>query len=545
MPVKNTSEVYDFIVIGSGFGGSVSAMRLAEKGYTVLVLERGKRFNDEDLPKTNWDLRNYLWLPMLRFFGILQMSLSRGYFVYHSSGVGGGSLVYAAVLMEPNEEFFNSKTWNYQADWKQVLRPHYETVRNMLGVNTNPKLWPADDALCEVAGELGFQDTFRPTEVGIFFGEPGEEVPDPYFGGGGPSRYGCTHCGNCIVGCRDNAKNSLDKNYLFFAEKLGAEVFSESQVHAIYPLSEGQDDGARYEVHYRSSTAWVSKPTEIVRARSVVVSAGVLGTLALLLHCRDEIRSLPNLSNRLGKMVRTNSEAFLGAFSRAGEDDHSQGLSITSIFHADEVTQIEPVRFSNGSTMLIRSLSSPLIGATGGFLSRLWSSFVEVLKAPAAFIDQKFVPGLARRGLILMVMQSEDNQMKLSLGRNPFAFFRRGLVGEHDREQTIPVNITLGHRVVRSFAEKIHGDPSGSITAGLLNLPMTAHIMGGCSFGRTTQEGVIDLDCQVHNYPGLYVIDGSIMPANPGVNPTLTITALAEFAMSRMPINNGRQPNTP
>ena len=545
MPVKNTSQVYDFIVIGSGFGGSVSAMRLAEKGYTVLVLERGKRFNDEDLPKTNWDLRNYLWLPALRCFGILQMSLSRGYFVYHSSGVGGGSLVYAAVLMEPNEDFFNSQSWNYQADWKQVLRPHYETVRYMLGVNTNPKLWPADDALCEVAREFGFQDTFRPTEVGIFFGEPSEEVPDPYFGGEGPSRYGCTHCGNCLVGCRDNAKNSLDKNYLFFAEKLGAEVFSETQVHAIYPLSEGQDDGARYEVHYRSSTAWVSKPTEIIRARSVVVSAGVLGTLALLLHCRDEIRSLPNLSNRLGKMVRTNSEAFLGAFSRAGEDDHSQGLAITSIFHADEETQIEPVRFSNGSTMLIRALSPPLIEATGGFFSRLWSSFVEIIKDPLAFIDQKFVRGLARRGLILMVMQSEDNQMKLSLGKNPFAFFRRGLVGEHDREQTIPVNIALGHTAVRSFAEKIHGDPSGSITEGLLNLPMTAHIMGGCSFGRTPQEGVIDLDCQVHNYPGLYVIDGSIMPANPGVNPTLTITALAEFAMSRMPNNNGQQLNTP
>ncbi|MFC2054838.1 GMC oxidoreductase [Chloroflexota bacterium] len=544
MPIRNTSQVYDFIVIGSGFGGSVSAMRLAEKGYTVLVLERGKRFSDETLPKTNWDLRNYLWLPVLRCFGILQMSLSRGYFVYHSSGVGGGSQVYSAVLMEPNEDFFNSQSWNYQADWKQVLRPHYETVRYMLGVDTNPKMWPADDALCEVARELGFQDTFRPTEVGIFFGEPGEEVSDPYFGGKGPSRSGCTHCGNCIVSCRENAKNSLDKNYLFFAEKLGAEVFSESQVHAIYSLSDGQDDGARYEVHYHSSTAWVSKPSVIVRARNVVVSAGVLGTLALLMHCRDEIRSLPNLSNRLGKKVRTNSESFLGAFSRAGEDDHSQGLSITSIFHADEATQIEPVRFSDGSTMLIRLLSSPLIEATGGFFSHLWSSFIEILKNPIAFIYEKFVPGLARRGLILMVMQSEDNQMKLYQGRNPFAFFRRGLVGEHDREHTIPVNIALGHRVVRSFAEKIQADPSGSITEGLLNLPMTAHMMGGCSFGRTPQEGVINLDCQVYNYPGLYVIDGSIIPANPGVNPTLTITAMAEYAMSRMPINNDQQLST-
>lgn len=528
-------KTYDYVIIGSGFGGSVSAMRLTEKGYSVLVLERGKRYRDEELPKTNWDLRKYLWLPALRLFGILQMSLSRGYFVYHSSGIGGGSLVFAGTLMEPSEQFFRSPTWSDMGDWRAILRPHYETARYMLGVATNPCLWPADEALKSIAEELGYGETFRPTEVGIFFGEPGEEVPDPYFNGEGPSRTGCIHCGNCITGCLYNAKNTLLKNYLFFAEKQGAELCPEAQVDAIYPLLEEQPDGARFEVQCHNPTKWFTPSMRTIRAQNVIISAGVLGTLELLLKCRDKIGSLPDLSPCLGQKVRTNSESFLGAISQDDEADHSQGLSITSIFNADDVTQIEPVRFKHDSSFMLRALSSPLISSTGGFFHRLGQTLLEILKQPVEFIDTKFIPGLSKRGLAIMVMQTEDNQMRLRLGRNPYAFFRSDLIAVRDQEYTVPVDIELGHRVIRSLAKKIKGYATGSITEGLIDVPMTAHILGGCNIGRDAEEGVVDLDCQIYNYPGLYVVDGSIMPANPGVNPSLTITALAEYAMSRIP----------
>jgi cholesterol oxidase len=530
-----SNQVYDYVIIGSGFGGSVSAMRLSEKGYRVLILERGKRWRNEDLPRTNWNIPKYLWLPALRCFGILQMSLSRGFFVYHGSGVGGGSLVYAAVLMEPKEDFFQAPAWKQLGDWQKILSPFYATARKMLGVTPNPLFWPADHALREVAKQLGYGETFRPTDVGVFFGEAGKQFPDPYFEGNGPPRVGCTQCGACIVGCRDDAKNTLDKNYLFFAEKLGTQVQAEALVKSVHPLSGDQVDQARYEVRYRSSSGWFSQSEHSVRTKNVIFSAGVLGTLSLLFHCRDEIQTLPNISLTLGQRVRTNSEAFLGAFSPGTPDNHAEGLSITSIFFADPKTQVEPVRLPEGSSLLFWLLSSPLIEATGGFLNRLWHTLLQILSHPIQFIYTKFIPGLTKRGLVLMVMQTEDNQMRLRYGRNPFALFRRGLVGDQDPERTVPVNLQLGHQVIRDFAKKIGGYATGSVTEGLLNVPMTAHILGGCTFGTNSEEGVIDLDCQVHNYPGLYVIDGSIIPANPGVNPSLTITALAEYAMSQVP----------
>jgi cholesterol oxidase len=532
-------EAYDFVIIGSGFGGSVSAMRLTEKGYRVLVLERGKRFRDEDYAKTNWNIWKYLWIPALRCFGIQQLSFFRGFFLFGSSGVGGGSLVYAAVLMEPEESFYDAPTWSHLADWKNVLRPHYQTARTMLGVVTNPHLWPADEALKEIAEELGWGDTFKPTDVGYFFGEPGEEVPDPYFGGEGPARAGCIHCGACMVGCRYNAKNSLDKNYLYFAEKWGAEVKSEVEACDIRPLATDQPDGARYEIHYRSSTAWLHKPMKSVRAKNVIVAAGALGTLKLLLHCRDITQSLPKLSERLGEVVRTNSEAFLGGFTDEDRDDHSKGLAITSILNVDAMTHVEPVRFSDGSSLMYRFLASPFIEAGGGFLDRVWRSILAFLRRPMEMIRSKFVPGLARRGVGLMFMQATDNLMRLKLGRDLFTLFRRGLIAEHDVEKMIPVDLSLGNRVTQMFADKIGGSPIGGFPSSLLNLPMTAHLIGGCLLGRDSSEGVIDINCEAFNYPGLYVIDGSIVPANPGVNPSLTITALAEYAMSRMPVKEG------
>ncbi len=539
MTTQHSDQTFDYVIIGSGFGGSVSAMRLAEKGYSVLVLERGKRYRDEDFAHSNWIVWKYLWVPAARCFGILQISPFRDVFVLHGSGVGGGSLGYANVLMVPDEKLFAAPAWRHLADWEAVLRPHYDTARRMLGVTCNPRLWPADETLKEIAGELGMGHTFQPTEVGTFFGEPGKEVPDPFFGGEGPARAGCIHCGGCMVGCRHNAKNTLVKNYLYFAEKRGAQVRPECEVRDIRPLPEGQPDGARYEVSYRSSTAWLFRPERTGRARNVILSAGALGTLRLLFRCRDVTRSLPNISPRLGDMVRTNSEALLGATNRHLTTDYSEGVAITSIFKADAVTQIEPVRYPAGSD-LMRLLAGPLISSGGNILARFLKSAAEVFLHPLDFVKVHILPGWARRSTILLVMQTEDNRIKLRLGRSLFTLFRRNLVSLPDEEQTIPSKIDVGHEVTRAFAKKTDAVPLGSINEGLFNIPLTAHILGGCPFGRDDKEGVVDLNCQLHNYPGLYTVDGSIVPANPGVNPSLTITALAEYAMSCVPPKEGR-----
>jgi len=531
------SEVYDFIVIGSGFGGSVSAMRLTEKGYRVLVLERGKRYRDQDFPRTNWNLRRFLWFPPLRCFGIMQLSLLKGVLILHGSGVGGGSLVYANVLMEPTEKLFEEPAWSHLMDWKTALRPHYDTARRMLGVTANPCSWPADTILKEIAYNLGQGDTFRPTQVAVFFGEPGEIVPDPYFDGEGPERAGCIHCGACMIGCRHNAKNSLVKNYLYFAEKWGAEVRAEAEVRDIIPLPEGQPDGARYEIVYRRSTAWLSpllEKTRRVRARNIVLAAGVLGTMRLLFRCRDVTRSLSDLSPRLGDRVRTNSEALLGVTSRDNTTDYSQGIAITSIFQADAVTQIEPVRYPHRSSFM-KLLAAPLIEASDSILERFAKIVGLTLRHPLDALRAMVFPHWARRTTILLVMQTEDNMMRLRLGRHFLTLFRRELLSQRDDEHTIQAEIEIGHRVTRAFAQRTNGIAQGSIHENLLNIPTTAHIMGGCPFGRTADEGVVNLQCEVFNYPGLYVVDGSIMPGNPGVNPSLTITALAEYAMSHIP----------
>ncbi|HLF02255.1 MAG TPA: FAD-dependent oxidoreductase, partial [Anaerolineales bacterium] len=403
MTTQHSDQTFDYVIIGSGFGGSVSAMRLTEKGYSVLVLERGKRYRDEDFAHSNWIVWKYLWIPAARCFGILQISPFRDVFVLHGSGVGGGSLGYANVLMVPDEKLFAAPAWRHLADWKAVLRPHYDTARRMLGVTCNPRLWPADVTLKEIAGELGMGHTFQPTEVGAFFGEPGKEVPDPFFGGEGPARAGCIHCGGCMVGCRHNAKNTLVKNYLYFAEKGGAQVRPECEVRDIRPLPEGQPDGARYEVSYRSSTAWLFRPERTGRARNVILSAGALGTLRLLFRCRDVTRSLPNISPRLGDMVRTNSEALLGATNRRLTTDYSEGVAITSIFKADAVTHIEPVRYPAGSD-LMRLLAGPLISSGGNILARFLKSAAEVFLHPLDSVKVHVLPGWARRSTILLVM---------------------------------------------------------------------------------------------------------------------------------------------
>ena len=414
------SDVLDFVIVGSGFGGSVSALRLTEKGYRVRVLERGKRFRDEDFARTNWNVRKALWAPALRCFGILQISPFRDVFVLHGSGVGGGSLGYANVLMAPGDEMFSAPAWSHLADWKSLLLPHYDTAKRMLGVAVNPRTWPADVLLKEIAGELGTADTWQPTPVGTFFGQPddeGEEVPDPYFGGEGPARAGCIHCGGCMVGCRYNAKNTLVKNYLYLAEKWGAEVEAEAEVRDIVPLPAGQPDGARYEVVYRSASALLFKGQRRIRTRNVIVSAGALGTLRLLFRCRDVTGSLPRISPRLGDLVRTNNESLLGVIARDDTADYSQGIAITSIVHADAITTIEPVRYSPGSSMM-RLLTGPIID-TGSGLSRLARSVWEIISRPADFARTHLRSRWAQRTTIILAMQTDDTKLRFRFWTEP------------------------------------------------------------------------------------------------------------------------------
>jgi cholesterol oxidase len=535
----HTPETFDFIIIGSGFGGSVSALRLAEKGYRVLVLERGKRFQDSDFAKRNWDLPRYLWLPALRWFGIQQMSFFRDVLVLHGSGVGGGSLVYANVLMEPSDELFDAPGWRDLADWKQVLRPHYDTAKRMLGVTPNPRLWPADHVLRDMAEASGNGHSFRPADLGIYFGDAGHEgqlVADPFFGGEGPARAGCTHCGGCMVGCRHNAKNTLEKNYLYFAGKLGVQIQAESEVRGIRPLS-SQPDGARYEVStWRSTAAW-PRHAQRIRARNVIVSAGVLGTLRLLFRCRDETGSLSALSPRLGDNVRTNSEALQGVTARDDAQDYSQGAAITSVVKTDAITHVEPVRFQHGSSF-IRMLSAPLISEGGSAAVRLGRTLLAALRSPD-FVNAKFFAPWARRTTILLIMQTADNTLRVRPGRSLFTLFRRGLVTERNGSEMIAPDRALSNGLTETFAKKTNGVPQTAFTETLLNMASTAHILGGCTMGRSAEDGVVDTNCEVYNYPGLYVIDGSIVPANPGINPSLTITALAEYAMSRVPMKEG------
>ena len=531
-------EVFDYVIIGSGFGGSVSALRLVEKGYSVLVLEKGKRFKDQDFAKTNWQFWKYIWAPALRAHGILQISILKGVMVLHGAGVGGGSLGYANVLEIPTDETFATPAWNAPLNWGQRLAPHYQTARHMLGAARNPRLWKADDELKQMAVERGMQDTFRATDVGAFFGESGVTVPDPFFNGEGPERAGCQHCGGCMVGCRNNAKNTLPKNYLYFAEKRGAQLRAEVEVQDVRPLPDGAQ--ARYQVSYRSSTSILPGPTSSVLAQNVIFSAGVMGTMQLLLKLRDVKRSLPRLSTRLGDMVRTNSEALLGSIARKSDINYSQGVSISSIFNADEITRVEPVRYPDGSS-LMRFISGPLIDLDAGILRRMLDSLIWIIGHPLDFATTMILPGWAHNATILLIMQHADNRMRFRTGRSAWTLWRAGLVTEKEPGYEINAQVRGSHKLAREFAERTNGVAMGSLGENLLNLPTTAHILGGAPLGKDASQGVVDQKFEIHNYPGLFIIDGSIVPANPGVNPSLTITALAEYAMSMVAAKTSSQ----
>lgn len=522
---------YDFIIIGSGFGGSVSAMRLAEKGYKVCVLERGKRFYPQDFAKTNWDLRRYLWLPTLKLFGIQNMSLFKNVLILSGTGVGGGSLVYANTLLEPSDSFYSAAVWKDLADWKKELAPHYQTAKKMLGVTANPYLNTVDENLRNVARELKCDDTFKAVDVGVYFGKPGREgktVTDPYFGGKGPERAGCILCGGCMVGCRHNAKNTLDKNYLWFAEKYGAEIFPETNVYNLRPIATGG-----YEVFTEKSTAWFFKQRRILTAKNVILAAGVLGAVNLLLKCKYVTKTLPNLSDLLGKQVRTNSEALVGVTTRDPSIDLSRGIAITSSFYPDPHTHIEPVRYSKGSSFM-KLLAAPMVDA-GNRFTRPLKLILACLTQPIDSLRLLLNMRWAETTVILLIMQTLDNKMNFKLGRNLFTFFRKRMTTEVDSAYKVPSYIPIGHTVARLLAKRLNAIPQSAVNEVLLQIPTTAHILGGSCIGKDKNTGVIDKNHEVFGYSNLYICDGSVIPANLGVNPSLTITAMTERCMSLIP----------
>ncbi len=540
------NPVYDYVIIGSGFGGSVSAWRLTEKGYSVLVIERGKRWSAETFPKTNWNVFDYLWMPALRCFGPQGLNFFKDIWLLNGSGVGGGSLIYASTHRIPPRRFFQAAEWRGLADWEEELMPHYHTANRMLGTATNPCFWPADHTLKAIADELGQGDTFEATGVGIYFGERAVTVSDPYFDGDGPTRSGCIHCGGCMVGCRHNAKNTLDKNYLYLAERYGTEVLPERNARVIRPLYGAQPDGARYQVEYEKITDWGRKRQGTARARNVIVAAGVVGTVELLLKCRDEDQTLPRLSPMLGEHVRSNSEALMGVTARDRQQDFSEGVAISSHFWADEVTSVEPCRYPPGSSFM-RSLIWPLAGyGTEGstFVGRLWASLKHLIRKPGDFLHTRLLPHWSERDTVLLIMQTVENKMAFRRGRTLTVGGRKGIYTARDPQDPIPACVDAGSDVTRRFAERVDGVPWVGLN-DLLGIPNTAHILGGCPIGADEQSGVVDVHQQAFNYPGLYVADGSVVPTNLGVNPSLTIAAMTERAMSFIPARAEAEASVP
>jgi cholesterol oxidase len=532
---------YDVIVIGSGFGGSVSALRLAEKGYRVAVVEAGQRFDDpasadprerhRALPRTSWHARRYLWAPALGLTGIQRIHLLRGrrggrVLVLAGAGVGGGSLVYANTLYEPPQPFFDDPQWRHITDWRAELAPYYDQAQRMLGVTVNPTMTPADEAVATVAARMGRAGTFRLTPVGVHFGgQPGAEVADPYFGGAGPRRVGCTQCGSCMTGCRTGAKNMLTENYLYLAERAGARVIPLTTVTAVRPAGGG----------YRVDTV-VTGPLPRGRrhltAGQVVFAAGTYGTQQLL-HRMKATGALPGLSGRLGALTRTNSEAILGVERfRSRGPDHSRGVAITSSFHPDEHTHIEPTRYGPGSSTM--ALLRTLLVDGGGRVPR-WVKFGgQLARRPWDVARLPNVRNWSRRTIIALVMQNVDNSVTVGARRGLFGWTMRSRPG-HGAPS--PAWIPAAHRAVRLLAEEL-GGIAGGTWLDLFNIPTTAHFIGGCAIGDSPGTGVIDPYHRVYGHEGLHVVDGAAVSANLGVNPSLTITAQAERAMACWP-NHG------
>jgi len=540
---------YDVAVIGSGFGGSVAALRLAEKGYSVVVLEAGRRFADHELPETSWRLRRYLWAPALGCYGIQRVTLLRSVgrragiapatvLALHGAGVGGGSLVYANTLYEPLPAFYADPQWRDITDWRAELAPYYAEARRMLGVTTYPGETAADRAMRAVAERMGAGATFHPTPVGVYFGRPGERVADPYFGGAGPERTGCLHCGACMTGCRYGAKNSLVKNYLWFAERLGVEVRPLTTAVAVRPAP----DGAGYRVETVRTGAWPPRHRQVVHAGQVVLAAGTIGTLRLL-HRMRAVGALPHLSSRLGALTRTNSEAIVGAAvpfraARRRGVDLTEGVAITSSFHPDPETHLEPVRYGPGANAMALLLTALVDGGPGR--RRRW--LAALARRPFAYLPPGSVRDWSRRTVIVLAMQARDNAVTVHHRRGWFG--RERLVVSEGPGAPSPSWLPAANEAARLLAEEIGGRPGAPLTQPL-DMSITAHLLGGAVIGATPEEGVVDPYHRVFGHPGLHVVDGAAVSANLGANPALTIAAQAERALSFWPNRDEPDPRPP
>ena len=535
-PADEAEVDVDVLVIGSGFGGSVTALRLAEKGYSVLVLEAGRRFADEDFAKTSWDAKNYLWAPALGCYGIQRIHQLPDVMILAGAGVGGGSLNYACTLYRPPKAFYDDPQWRDLTDWESELAPHYDTATRMLGVvQENPVEGPVEDVMRAAAADLGVGDTFRKTPVGIYFGEAGTTVPDPFFEGQGPARTGCTLCGNCMVGCRVGAKNTLVKNYLALAERLGVHIEPLRTVTHLgeIPGTRGPDGRAAYRVRHEASDKRGAAGARVTRARHVVVAAGTWGTQSLLHAMKDE-GLLPGLSDRLGYLTRTNSEALLGALTQRPPRgiDLSHGVAITSSFHVDDHTHVENVRYGKGSNAM--GLLSTLLVPGDTDRPRPVEFLREVLRNPGALVRTfPMVRRWSERIVIGLVMQSRDNSLRV--------FRKRGrLSSTQGHGEPNPTYIASGHVAMEAVARRLQEVTGEYTIAGgawgeVFDIPLTAHFLGGVTIGADRARGVIDQWHRVFGHPGISVVDGSAISANLGVNPSLTITAQAERAMSLWP----------
>jgi cholesterol oxidase len=532
---------YDWVVVGSGFGGSVAALRLAEKGHRVAVLECGRRFADEDFAKSTWDVRRYYWAPRLGLRGVLRLTLFKDIFIASGCGVGGGSLGYANTLYRARPAFYDDPQWESLADWETELAPHYEEAERMLGVTPVVEDGAADLILKEFAESIGKGDTYAKPNVGVYFGEPGKTVPDPFFGGEGPERTGCVSCGSCMVGCRYGAKNTLVKNYLWFAERLGVEIVPDRMVVDIRPL-DGDAGASGYEVTHERSGAWVRNGRRTLRARGVVVAAGALGTNKLLQRCKLA-GSLPRISDRLGELVRTNSESIMAVTAPDDERDFTKAVAITSSIYPDPDTHIEPVTYGRGADS--QSFLFTLLTERGGKRTRPLYFLAGLLRHPAQALRALRPSKWSRRSVILLVMQTVDNAIKLKPKRLRRPGGDVALTTEQDPHKPIPHTLPIAYQAAKWVAERLGGTPQAMSTEAIFAIPTTAHILGGAAIGADPAGGVVDARHRVFGYENLLVCDGAAVPANVGANPSLTITALAERAMSQIDVADGSRPSAP
>lgn len=518
--------VYDYIIIGSGFGGSVASLRLAEKGYSVLTLEQGKRYHPKDFPKTNWNLPKYLWVPALRFFGFQKLSFFSTASIMSGTGVGGGSLVYANTLYIPPDAFFNNLSWQRFGDWKKILAPFYDKASFMLGRKKYSKLNIEDRLLEEISREMKAHETFESVYVGVNIDGVDQET-DPYFNGMGPLRKGCIECAGCMVGCRENAKNTLDRNYLWFAEKLGTVILPETKAEKITFIDNV------YHVETSNVTSFFSRRKKVFRARGIVVAAGALGTLDLLLKQKYKYSSLPHLSDTLGYELRTNAET-LCAVSGAKEKMNN-GLAITSVFSPDPFTHVEVVKYPDNSNAMKWFFGLSVAGASSS-AKRSRMLLLKTITHPWIFLKTVFNFTWSTRSVIFLVMQTTDNAMKM--------IWKKTMLGgkmkiDNSGNKRVPAFIPVGQEVMERYARKVAGVPQNILLEVFFNRPTTAHILGGCPMSDTADSGVVDKNLRVHGYPGFYITDGSVIQGNIGVNPSLTITAMAEYCMSGIPVKEG------